>query len=187
MITDAKTKATLDLAVARMVIACRVPFRAAENARSGHHCRNLISHAVMAMVACPQFLRMVAALRPGYQPPSRKQIAGNLLNQIYDMEFQRVLAMAPCMTIFCRNQWCRDAEKRPGPDGYVDDGRLDITGERAGRGHLNLFGWYLIPCRCGRPGTRLDEIISKHCWCTSPWSRHNWHASYVHVPGGTRA
>ncbi|MCD9088867.1 DUF659 domain-containing protein, partial [Stenotrophomonas sp. SY1] len=58
----------LDKEVARIIFATNSPFR-------------LVQH--------PQFLKMVQNLRPGYIPPSRKDIADKYLNLVYENEYEK--------------------------------------------------------------------------------------------------
>ena len=51
----------LDLAVAEFVYGSNNPFNIAEN---------------------PAFLKMIQKLRPGYSPPSRARLAGDLLDKV---------------------------------------------------------------------------------------------------------
>lgn len=61
--TDRKQKVELDMQIARMFYACNIPF-------------NVVSH--------PEFQRMVEMLRPGYQAPTRKALAGDLLDSVHE-------------------------------------------------------------------------------------------------------
>ena len=61
--TDAKTKSELEEEIAKTFYACNIPF-------------NVASH--------PQFKIMIEKLCPGYQPPTRQALAGDLLNKISD-------------------------------------------------------------------------------------------------------
>ena len=67
--TDSATRARLDLDVARMIFATRSPFCMVEN---------------------DKFSELICGLRPGYKPPNRKQVAGVLLNTVYEQEFAKV-------------------------------------------------------------------------------------------------
>ena len=66
--TSASQKETLDEEVARMIFATNSPFR-------------LVQH--------PQFLKMVQTLRPGYIPPTRKDIADKYLDLVYEKEYKK--------------------------------------------------------------------------------------------------
>lgn len=66
--TSASQKENLDEEVARMIFATNSPFR-------------LVQH--------PQFLKMVQTLRPGYIPPSRKDIADKYLDLVYEKEYKK--------------------------------------------------------------------------------------------------
>lgn len=61
--TSAAKKEELDLQVARFFYSCNIPFLAAER---------------------QAFLNLIKILRPGYIPPTRKQLSGALLDQIYE-------------------------------------------------------------------------------------------------------
>ena len=56
-------KDALDAQIARLFYACNLPF-------------SLVEHYV--------FRQTIAMLRPGYAPPTRKKLAGQLLEYIYD-------------------------------------------------------------------------------------------------------
>jgi hypothetical protein len=56
-------KSAIDVEIARLFYACNLPF-------------SLVEH--------PQFIKVVQLLRPGYKPPSRKQIGGTLLDTVHD-------------------------------------------------------------------------------------------------------
>ena len=66
--TTTYEKANLDEEVAKMVFATNSPFR-------------LVEH--------PQFCRMVGKLRPGYSPPTRKEIADKFLPMVYEKEYAK--------------------------------------------------------------------------------------------------
>jgi hypothetical protein len=61
--TTQTTKDRLDKSVASMFYACNIPFNAVEN---------------------PHLRKAIGELRPGYQPPTRKALAGHLLDSTYD-------------------------------------------------------------------------------------------------------
>ena len=61
--TNLQQKDDLDAQIARLFFACNLPF-------------NLVEHDV--------FKQTIAMLRPGYAPPTRKKLAGPLLDQIYN-------------------------------------------------------------------------------------------------------
>ena len=61
--TSTNYKNKIDFEVAKLFYACNIPFNVAEHS---------------------QFKKVMNMLRNGYQSPSRKQIAGNLLDSIYD-------------------------------------------------------------------------------------------------------
>lgn len=67
MKTTSQEKDLLDLQVARLVYATNMAFRSVEH---------------------PQFIQLMKQLRPGYNPPSRREIGGTLLDTIY-MEEKR--------------------------------------------------------------------------------------------------
>lgn len=58
--TTTAYKEELDKAVAKFFYACNIPFRVSEN---------------------KYFKEFIQVLRPGYEPPNRKQLSGNLLNK----------------------------------------------------------------------------------------------------------
>ena len=60
--TSKEQKAKLDTAVGRYLFSQNVAFSGVEN---------------------PHFVKLCSSLRPGYQPPNRKQIAGPILDQVY--------------------------------------------------------------------------------------------------------
>ena len=60
--TDASTKMKLDSQVAKAFYSCRIPFNAIEN---------------------DEFRKLIEMLRPGYNPPSRKDLSGFLLDKEY--------------------------------------------------------------------------------------------------------
>jgi len=59
--TSSETKTQLDLAISRLFYGCNIPFAFAEH---------------------ELFKNMITALRPGYQPPPRKALADNLLDNV---------------------------------------------------------------------------------------------------------
>lgn len=59
--TSAEVKDNLDLQVARFFFSANIPFSTFEN---------------------KQFLKLTEMLRPGYQPPNRKKLAGELLDKV---------------------------------------------------------------------------------------------------------
>lgn len=61
--TSSNEKARLDLEVAKFFYACAIPLNAASK---------------------QPFKNMIEALRPGYQPPSRQALSGELLQTCYD-------------------------------------------------------------------------------------------------------
>lgn len=61
--TTPAQKSAFDLEVAKFFYACNLPF-------------NLADH--------PQWTKVCSLLRPGYTPPSRKDIAGSLLDKVYE-------------------------------------------------------------------------------------------------------
>ena len=61
--TDQQSKSNLDHQVAKFFYACNIPFAVAEH---------------------PEFKKLVSTLRPGYTPPSRKQISGPLLDDVFN-------------------------------------------------------------------------------------------------------
>ena len=61
--TPKNVKDDLDLKIAKFFFSANIPFNAADNR---------------------EFKNMIASLRPGYEPPSRKCIAGNLLDKIHE-------------------------------------------------------------------------------------------------------
>ena len=61
--TSLNQKNAIDLEIAKFFYACNIPFNAADH---------------------PQYKKMMSTLQAGYQPPNRKQIAGNLLDTVYD-------------------------------------------------------------------------------------------------------
>lgn len=66
--TSASQKAELDEQVARMVYATNSAFR-------------IVDH--------PEFVKMIEMLRPGYKPPSRKDVADKYLPKIYEKEVNK--------------------------------------------------------------------------------------------------
>ena len=60
--TTAKEKSKFDMKVAKFFYACNIPFNAADS---------------------PAFKEMIEVLHPGYRPPTRKKIAGQLLDQVH--------------------------------------------------------------------------------------------------------
>ena len=66
--TSAAEKEMLDEEIASMIFATNSPFR-------------LVEH--------PRFQKLISLLRPGYSPPSRKDIADKVLPTIYDKELKR--------------------------------------------------------------------------------------------------
>ena len=61
--TDSAAANQLHIQVARFFYACHIPFNVAEH---------------------KEFKKMISLLRPGYSPPNRKDLAGNLLNSVYE-------------------------------------------------------------------------------------------------------
>lgn len=61
--TSQEDKKKIDLQLARFMFATNTPF-------------NHVEHE--------EFLKLIQILRPGYKPPNRKQIAGNLLDDVYN-------------------------------------------------------------------------------------------------------
>ena len=61
--TNSQEKVALDDQIARLFYACNLPF-------------NLAEHVI--------FKQTISMLRPGYVPPSRKDLAGPLLEKIYE-------------------------------------------------------------------------------------------------------
>ena len=60
--TDSAAATQLDLQIARFFYACNILFNIAEH---------------------KEFKAMISLLRPGYSPPNRKELAGNLLNTVH--------------------------------------------------------------------------------------------------------
>lgn len=72
--TNLKEKNELDEAVAKFFYSCNIPFLVSEN---------------------PSFVKMINLLRPGYKPPKRKQLAGELLDKIHNqlqMEMEKKIS-----------------------------------------------------------------------------------------------
>ena len=63
LLTDSAAVTQLDLQIARFFYACNIPF-------------NIAQHK--------EFKAMISLLRPGYSPPNRKILAGNLLNTVHE-------------------------------------------------------------------------------------------------------
>ena len=61
--TDSAAATQLDLQIAKFLYACNIPF-------------NIVEHK--------EFKAMISLLRPGYSPPNRKELAGNLLNNVHE-------------------------------------------------------------------------------------------------------
>lgn len=61
--TSQEDKKKIDLQLSRYMFATNTPF-------------NHVEH--------PQFLKLMEILRPGYKPPNRKQVAGSLLDEVYN-------------------------------------------------------------------------------------------------------
>ena len=59
--TNSREKDALDEAIAKFFYSCNIPFLVSENL---------------------SFINMINLLRPGYEPPKRKQLAGDLLDKI---------------------------------------------------------------------------------------------------------
>ena len=59
--TTPEEKSKLDMKVAKFYYACNIPF----------------------IAASPAFKEMIEMLHPGYRPPTRKEIAGQLLDQVH--------------------------------------------------------------------------------------------------------
>lgn len=72
----------LDIQVARFIFATNTPFRHVEH---------------------PEFISMMQLCRPGYLPPNRKQIGGNLLDEVYSsvkMNMEKILSgKVVCMAL----------------------------------------------------------------------------------------
>lgn len=69
LFTTDSTKSSLDEKVAEMVYGCNLPF---------------------AIVEHPLFKDLVSALRPGYKPPTRKQLGSTLLDQVHNKHQSRM-------------------------------------------------------------------------------------------------
>ena len=76
--TTKKEKEDLDEQVARMVFATNSAFRSVDH---------------------PEFVKMATLLRPGYRPPSRKAVAGSLLNSVHSSELERCKAAIEGKTV----------------------------------------------------------------------------------------
>lgn len=63
IITTKAEKEKLDVVIAKFFYSCNISFNTAEN---------------------PHFKKMIETLRPGYPSPNRKELAGGLLNKVYD-------------------------------------------------------------------------------------------------------
>ena len=63
MITSQSTAQKLDKVIAQYFYACNIPFNVADS---------------------QHFKNMIAELRPGYKPPTRKCLAGKLLDTVYE-------------------------------------------------------------------------------------------------------
>ena len=61
--TDSAAASQLDFKIARLFYACSIPFNVAEH---------------------KEFKSMISLLRPGYSPPNRKQLSGQLLDKVHD-------------------------------------------------------------------------------------------------------
>ena len=61
--TDKSTKESLDEQAAKAFYACNISFNVADH---------------------PQFKKMISMLRPGYESPSRKELAGHILDNVHD-------------------------------------------------------------------------------------------------------
>ncbi|XP_073529434.1 uncharacterized protein [Phyllobates terribilis] len=66
--TSRSEKELIDEKIAQFIYATNSSFRLTEN---------------------PHFINMVQSLRPGYSPPSRADVAGKLLDQVYDREMEQ--------------------------------------------------------------------------------------------------
>ena len=66
--TTLKEKEHFDYLTARFIYASNLPFKTVEH---------------------PTFLEMINNLRPGYKPPNRKDIAGNLLDSVFESEIEK--------------------------------------------------------------------------------------------------
>lgn len=61
--TSSSDRSTLDMEIARLFYSCNIPFSVADH---------------------PQFKKVIQLLRPGYKPPTRKVIAGPLLDTVHE-------------------------------------------------------------------------------------------------------
>ena len=67
---DSAAANQLHIQVARFFYACNIPFNAAEH---------------------KEFKKMISLLRPGYSPPNRKDLAGHLLNSVYEQVNEHIV------------------------------------------------------------------------------------------------